>query len=126
MADDVQYWVVGANWAGEDKTGIFFNRGYWELGWDDEAQARPSPKRQQMKPGDRIAVKSMRGQGQPTVTLKMLGVVTEVGEDKKRVYVNWVLNDLDREVPSHGCLGSIHGPYSVSEEQDWLGQVFRL
>lgn len=125
MADNVQYWVVGANWSGEDKSETFFNRGYWELGWDDEDKPGLAAKRQQMKPGDRIAVKSMRGQGQPTVTVKMLGVIKEVGEDK-RVYVNWVLSDLDREVPSHGCLGSIHGPYSVSGEQDWLGEVFRL
>jgi hypothetical protein len=125
MHEDVKYWVVGANWEGDDQAEAFFKRGYWVLGWSDKDQPGKAAQRQKMKPGDRIAVKSMRGQGASTITIKGLGIIKEVGEDK-RVYVDWFLKNMEREVPSHGCLASIHGPYSVKADQAWLGQVFRI
>ena len=87
MADSVKYWVVGANWEGDDQAGAFFSRGYWVLGWSDKQQPGMAALRNEMKSGDRIAVKAMRGQGSPTITVRGIGIIKEVGEDK-RVYVN--------------------------------------
>ncbi len=125
MKNDYQYWVVGANWSGEDQARAFYRRGYWELGWSDEQQPQMASLRDQMKAGDRIAIKSMRGQGSSTITIKGLGIIKELDENG-RVYVNWIIKDLNREVPAHGCFASIHGPYSPDDESGWLGEVFRI
>lgn len=103
----------------------FFRRGYWFLGWIDDVQRGMAALRDTIMPGDRIAVKSMLGQGSPEVSIYGLGIVKEVGEDK-RVYVKWVLTDLCSNVPRKGCYGTIHGPYTASQDGQWLGQVFRL
>lgn len=119
------YWLVGAMYDGSaDQSVAFYRRGYWEMGWNDADQPNFATKRDQIQPGDRIAVKSRRGQGSPTITIKGLGVVKEVFEGK--VFVDWKVTDLDREVPSKGCYGTIHGPYSIADEAEWLQQVFRL
>ena len=85
MSDDVNYWVVGANWEGDDQAAAFFSRGYWVLGWSDKDQPGMAAQRQQMKRGDRIAVKSMRGYGASTITVKALGIVKEVGNYSARI-----------------------------------------
>ena len=63
----MNYWLVGANWGGDDQADAFFRRGYWELGWDDSDQPSMAQKRDNIKPNDRIAVKSMRGKGASTI-----------------------------------------------------------
>ncbi len=81
----------------------------------------------QLLPGDRIAIKAMTGHAQQDITIKAIGIVMEVSEDKdKRVYVDWKLTDLHRKVRANGCFASIHGPYSVQDEGEWLGETFRL
>ena len=117
------YWLVGAFWE-EDQADAFFRREYWELGWSDQDQPAMAKQRDAMRPGDRIAVKAMRGRGKKTITIKALGIVKEVAG--KRVYIDWKITGLSREVPAHGCFATIHGPYSVAEEGEWLGKVFRL
>jgi hypothetical protein len=125
MSSEPRYWVVGANWGGDDQREPFFRRGYWTLGWSDSDQPGMAAARKSIVPGDRIAIKSMLGQGFPDIAIRGLGIVKEVGEDK-RVYVEWILTDLNRIVPSRGCYSAIHGPYTIGEEAIWLGQVFRL
>lgn len=125
MVDTPQYWVVGANWSGDDKAQAFFRRGYWELGWDDADQPKLAARRDQIQPGDRIAVKTMKGRGATTIDIRGIGIVKEVGGDK-RVYVDWLLRDFRREVPSKGCYAAIHGPFTVQKDASWLGQVFRI
>jgi len=78
----------------------------------------------QIKKGDRIAVKRMLGRGAREIEIRALGLVTDVDKDEWRVYVNWLLVDLKRRVPLHGCGGSIHGPFSAEDE--WVRQVFQL
>ncbi len=125
MAMNPRYWLVGAYWEGDDQSDAFFRRGYWELGWSDEQQPGMAQQRDSIRAGDRIAVKSMLGQGSPNIAIRGLGIVKEVGEDK-RVYINWLVTDLNRIVPSGGCYKAIHGPYTVEENTEWLGEVFRL
>ena len=125
MSTHPQYWVVGATWSGEDQLDAFFRRGYWEMGWSDKDQPGFAERRDKMKTGDRIAVKVMRGQGADTIDIRGLGIVKELAEDK-RVYVEWLVTEILREVPAKGCFGTIHGPFVDPNDEDWLNRAFRL
>ncbi len=121
--EENNYWLVGAIWNNtEDKKDEFFKRGYWEMGWNDDDQPSLASKKKQIKVGDRIAIKSMRGQGQSTITIRAIGIVKDVDTD--RIYINWILTDLNREVDSKGAFSTIHGPYSINDE--WTCRVFCL
>lgn len=119
------YWVVGAMWGGqEDQSEKFIRRGYWFLGWSDAEQPSQAKLRDQMKPGDRIAIKRMLGQGSRSIAVRALGVIKEIDDDDKRVYVDWFVKGLEREVPSRGAYASIHGPFS--EDDQWVKEVFHI
>lgn len=119
------YWLVGAMYGGSnDQVPKFILRGYWVLGWKDADQPDQAERRDQIQIGDRIAIKRMMGQGSSDIRILALGVVTDVDEDDKRIYVNWVANDLDRVVESRGCFKSIHGPFDADD--GWTREVFRL
>ena len=125
MRSETNYWLVGAMYDGsDDQSAAFYRRGYWEMGWNDADQPSFASKRDLIEPGDRIAVKSRRGQGSPTITIKGLGIVKEVFEGK--VFVDWKVTDLSREVPSKGCYGTIHGPYTITGDPEWVKTVFCL
>ena len=120
-----RYWLLGANWDGYDQADAFYRRGYWELGWKDSEQPGMAQKRDKMSPGDRVAIKSMLGRGARTMTIKGLGIVKEVAD--RRVYIDWLIRDMDRVVPIHGCAATIHGPYDISgDDGDWVREVFCL
>lgn len=121
-----QYWLVGANWEGDDKYGTFIDRGYWEMGYYDKDKPEYAELRSQMQEGDRIAIKSMLGKGASEIKIRAIGIIKEVDGDDGRVYVKWMLKGMKRKVPSKGCYGTIHGPYSSVDDSDWVGQVFRL
>ena len=103
------YWVVGATWGGdgkEDQTELFLRRGYWHLGWDEELpnmtdhRKRMLELQHQMKPGDRIAIKKWAGGSSSQnkdIIIKALGIIKDT--DEERVYVDWILVDLNRIVP---------------------------
>lgn len=119
------YWVVGAMWDGyDDQSDKFIRRGYWFLGWDDQEQPAQAKLRNQIKAGDRIAIKRMLGQGSPNIAIRALGVVKEIDDEDKRVYVDWFVKGLEREVPSRGAYKSIHGPFTESD--DWVKEVFHI
>lgn len=124
MTLERNYWLVGANWSGHDQADAFYRRGYWEIGYGDDEQPRFAELRDQMAPGDRVALKAMRGRGAGTITIKALGVVKEVHEGK--VFIDWLLTDLDREVESKGCFKTIHGPYGAHREREWVKEVFHI
>lgn len=85
MKQDHNYWLVGADWSGSDQADAFFRRGYWEIGYSDEQQPRFAAMRDEMRSGDRVAVKAMRGRGAQTITVKALGIVKEV-HDKQGLH----------------------------------------
>jgi hypothetical protein len=121
-----QYWIVGAMWGGQnDQAPTFIRRGYWFLGWSDEDtppdQAR---RRDNIRVGDRIAIKRMMGQGSSQIRIIALGIVTEVDAEDQCIYVRWVVTDLDRPVDSHGCFAAIHGPFDA--QNSWIREVFFL
>lgn len=119
------YWIVGAMWGGhDDQLDVFIRRGYWYLGYKDADQPSQAARRDQIQPGDRIAIKRMLGQGSPNIEIRALGVVTEIDPEDKRVYVRWAVSDLTREVPAKGCFQSIHGPFA--EDDEWTRRAFQL
>jgi hypothetical protein len=77
-----------------------------------------------MQPGDRIAVKRMLGKGSPNIAIRALGIIREIDPIDHRVYVEWLVKDLSRQVPSKGAYKSIHGPYKA--DSPWTKRVFCL
>jgi hypothetical protein len=121
----MSYWVVGAMWGGhDDQLETFVRRGYWFLGYTEEEQQAQNQRRDQIRVGDRIAIKRMLGQGASDIEIRALGVVTEIDPDDNRVYVRWAISNLGRTVPSRGCFASIHGPFAADDE--WTRLVFQL
>lgn len=121
-----QYWLVGATWEGDDLYPTFIDRGYWEMGYHDKDKLDYAELRSKMQEGDRIAIKSMLGQGASNIKIRAIGIIKEVDGDEGRVYVRWILKGLRREVQSKGCYGTIHGPYSGRADSQWVGEVFRI
>ena len=123
-----QYWLVGAMWGGtDDALSMFIKRGYWYC-WDPKINPDiPDvvkfcfPK---ILAGDRLAVKKMLGQGSPSIEIRALGIVKDVDYSEWRVYVDWLVTDLNRQVPIKNHMGSIHGPLSAADEYTRL--VFQL
>ncbi len=116
------YWLVGANWAGENQADMFYRRGYWEMGYDDDEKPILTKRRNKIKIGDRVAIKTMDGQGQSTITIKAIGIVKDVAE--RKIYIEWILKDLDRKVESKGAFATIHGPFNSSDI--WINKIFCL
>ena len=120
----MNYYVVGANWSGEKKYKDFYLHGYWKMGYSDKEKPKLAKVRDGIHPGDRIAVKSMEGHAASTILIHALGIVKEVPEG--RVYIDWLITDLNRHVDSHGCFSTIRGPFTLSEEKNkaWSQSVF--
>jgi len=116
----IKYWLVGASWKGDDQKDAFYRRGYWEMGYSDNDKPNFAEKRDSIDEGDRVAVKSMDGKGKSTITIHALGIVKEVADGK--VYIDWKITDVNRQVASKGKFSTIHGPYFYDDE--WIRQVF--
>ncbi len=120
------YWVVGASWGGSDhQDQRFVKEGIWMLGWSEGEQPAQYKKAEEMKVGDRIAIKRMRGQ-KGGLKILHIGIIKGVILDTNKVIctVDWAANNLDRDIEdSHGCFKSIHGPY---EQDDWIQEIFCL
>ena len=117
------YWVVGASWDGKDlQDDRFVREGIWMLGHEDGDQHQLAS---QIQPKDRIAIKRMKGKGHTEIRILHLGIVMGVILDTSNVIctVDWVAKNLNRDVKSRGCFGSIHGPY---EHNTWIQEVFCL
>ena len=118
------YWVVGASWGGVDpQDQHFVDQGIWMLGWEDGKQKELA---EQIRRGDRIAIKRMKGKGRTGIRILHLGIVKGVNFNTNKVIctVDWVATDLDRDITeSRGCFKSIHGPY---KHDLWIQEVFCL
>ncbi len=123
----MNYWVVGASWGGtEHQDQKFVKGGYWMLGWEEKDQPAQYALAEKMKPGDRIAIKRMKGQGKTGIKIFHIGIIQDVILETNKVIctVNWVATDLKRDISeSRGCFASIHGPF-VNDA--WVQEVFCL
>ena len=74
---------------------------------------------------DRIAIKRMKGKGQADIRIFHIGIIKGVSLDTNYVIctVNWVATNLNRDVESRGCFGSVHGPF---EHNSWIQEIFCL
>lgn len=116
------YWIVGANWSGHDQKEKFYKLGFWEMGWRDDEQPNQAEKRDEIKENDRIAIKTMDGQGRDTITIHAIGIVK--GNDDKKIHIDWLVKNMNRQVYSKGCFSTIHGPFKFAD--DWTKEVFCL
>ena len=118
------YWVVGASWGGvkhQDKK--FIEQGIWMLGWEKGSQPK---KASEIKAGDRIAIKRMKGKGKTGIKIFHLGIIKGVILETNKVIctVDWVATDLERDIAeSRGCFKSIHGPF---KHDSWVEEIFCL
>ena len=123
----MNYWVVGASWGGvEHQDKKFVEESYWMLGWEKEKQPAQYEKASQIKIGDRIAIKRMKGQGQTGIRIFHIGIIKGVILDANKIFctVLWVASDLDRNIAeSRGCFASIHGPFI---QDPWVQEIFCL
>ena len=121
------YWVVGASWGGvEHQDKRFIEQGIWMLGWEEDDQPAQYKKASEMKAGDRIAIKRMKGGGQTGIKIFHLGIIKGVILDTNKIIctVDWVATDLNRNIEeSRGCFKSIHGPFA---HDTWVEKVFCL
>ena len=119
-----KYWLVGASWGGTDhQDDRFVREGFWMLGWEDGKQPELAA---HMKPGDRIAIKRMKGRAQTGIRIMHIGVIKGVILDTSKIVctVEWAATNLNRDVAeSRGCFQSIHGPF---EHDSWIQEVFCL
>lgn len=125
--DKTNYWVVGATHGERDMYEEFLENGFWYMGWEhsnkkdhriDQFFKRVS----KIKENDRIAIKRLMGKGQSNIKILAIGIVTKVVKDI--VFVNWIMQYMEREVPNNGCIGTIYGPYNYNN--DWTRKVFSL
>lgn len=102
--DDTQYWFVGATWGEEDKQPYFMNQGIWQNGYDEKYADQV----RDMKPGDRIAIKSSfvqkrglpfdnRGHSVSVMRIKAIGTVTRNHGDGRTVDVAWENDFMPKE-----------------------------
>lgn len=93
---DVDYWMVGSYWEGDDQTNRFLSEEIWENGYQDKYIDQVKL----MKVGDRIAIKSTftqknnlpfdnRGNTIAAMAIKATGTVAKNLGDGRRVEVNW-------------------------------------
>ena len=102
----------------------FVDGGYWMLGWEEQDQPSQYKLAEQMKPGDRIAIKRMKGKGQTGIKIFHLGIIKGVILEANKVIctVDWVATDLQRDIAdSKGCFKSIHGSF---KKDKWVEEVF--
>ncbi len=123
----VQYWLVGASWGGkEHQDARFTSQGFWMLGWEEGFQP---DRASEMRQGDRIAIKRMRGKGKTGLTIKAIGIIQGVIHDANRIIctVDWCVDGMNRTIAeSKGCFQSIHGPFMMSQDSEWLKEIFAL
>ena len=92
------------------------------LGWEEGNQPE---KAAEMKAGDRIAIKRMKGKGRTGIRIMHIGVIRGVILEASKVIctVDWIATNLNRDVESRGCFKAIHGPFA---HDAWVQEVFCL
>lgn len=102
--EGVSYWFVGAVWNGVDQTERFLRDGIWQNGYDDKFLDLMK----QMKPGDRIAIKSSftrkydvpfqnHDRAVSVMRIKAIGTLTANHDDGRSVDVIWRAVEPPRE-----------------------------
>ncbi|MFD1949860.1 hypothetical protein ACFSGX_03635 [Sphingomonas arantia] len=117
------YWVVGATVSDQDMSDDFITRGFW-FGDRDSAQDVIA----NIVVGDRLAIKSMLGQGSKEVWIKAIGVVTNCNTFNampfKFFYVNWIdVRAENRRSPFHNFSNTIR---NLDSQHELVKEIFRI
>lgn len=87
MAENHQFWTVGAGWTTQDMFDTFTSQGYWELNYTGRDKNLYVRRVNQMRPDDRIAIKALSGPGSAKMRIRAIGVITSVDTEQMRVTV---------------------------------------
>ncbi len=121
-----QYFLGGAYWNNEDQYPDFIESGRWETGSDKKTRDC-LPCLEQMRKGDRIAIKKMLGQGSSQIQIRAIGIIKLVDTHRGIVYVDWIRKGMKRKVDSSNAFSTLHGPYlNTGKHADWINQIFCL
>ena len=109
------YWIAGANFDSIDMYPTFIIRGYWELGWGRGLKPAYDACFDSIQKGDMVAIKRMLGQKSSNIEIRAIGKVLDKAEEGpedsdwriRRVYVDWIAKDMNRQVLSRGLFGTI-------------------
>ncbi|WP_439544779.1 AAA family ATPase [Sandarakinorhabdus sp.] len=104
VPDGVNYWFVGAAWENVDQTARFSKEGVWINGYDEKFTKVVK----QMRPGDRIAIKStftrkydvpFENHGRPAsvMRIKLVGTIKANQQDGKSISVDWQVEEPARD-----------------------------
>lgn len=135
------YWLVGAMYGGsDDRFAEFVDGGWWRLNWTAAERPQLTRWRDQIRVGDRIAIK--RNIVRPDrryssrMRIRAVGTVTAAataGDD--RVYARWIRVKTQRRVRTRGCYAAISAPFprkkkpqqrkKKNDEARWIARVFR-
>jgi len=129
MTTQTQYWVVGSTLIGASAKKTFVDRGYWQLGTNSKVRADTlyMERFNQIRVGDRIALKSLAGKGTALIKIHAIGIVKDVAVDERRVYIDWVRTELNRHLALNGCMDAISTPYDLGgKDKDWINDMFRI
>ena len=125
------YWVVGASFEGgtDHKDKEFIEKGIWMLGWDEKSgkEKHQFDNAKNMQPGDRIAIKRVKGGKDKGIIILHVGVIKDVIPEVDKVVctVNWAATNLDRYIgDSKGCYRAVNGPFTKEKESDWIKEIF--
>jgi hypothetical protein len=102
------YWAVGAFVQDNDMSEDFIRRGFW-FGDAPAAQQQIDD----IKVGDRLAMKSRLGRGATEIAIKALGLVTKIERYNampfRFLYVDWLdLRQEELRAPFAGLAATIH------------------
>lgn len=103
MANEVQYYFVGATYGKDDQTPRFVDQGIWELGGDDSQKEyqKMAAIYNNIKPGDKLIIKASYTQKRnlpfenpdnryySVMKLKAVGTVTKNLHDGHKLLVSW-------------------------------------
>ena len=124
-----QYFLVGASFDNVDQTPTCLLRGTWEMGYSRKEQPAQYAIIDQMQVDDRIAIKRMiGGPNNNKMLIKAIGVIKDLDYELGIAYVHWAHPEHQgkRTVAIGGCLKTVHGPYTIVKDRDWLNEIFRL
>jgi len=82
---------------------------------------RRSRKSDEIRPGDRMAIKRLIRRGSPSVAIHAIGVVEKTERHAalpiRTIYVRWIRLPENRKVPFSGYAGTIYGPFLDEQRQ---------
>ena len=120
--------LIGATLNGTDHSRNFIQGGYAKVHYSS-AHTPEKDNIKQVQVGDYIVIKSMNGTGSTKISIKALGIVTNVVPGKIYHFtVNWYhIYNNPKQVDSKGNFSRISQPYVINKNNGrWLIDILNL